>query len=279
MSGGLHQLILFLGHFHPLLVHLPIGGLVMLGVLELAGRFPRFSHAPHDNRWLVGLATATAVVAALCGWMLSQSGEYDPELLQWHKWAGFSVAAGCVVTWVLHRLNRARAYQLSLLATLVLVAVAGHLGGSITHGRDFLTRYAPAPLRGLLGAQTEPATATPPAPGLAQPGVFPQVIEPILHQRCWACHSPEKHKADLRMDSLAALLAGGKNGPVLVPGNARESLMIQRLLLPMTDDDHMPPEGKPQPTPAELVLLQWWINAGAPTNQTAAAPKPQTSRP
>ena len=42
--------------------------------------------------------------------------------------------------------------------------------------------------------------------------------------------------------------------------------MIQRLLLPLTDDDHMPPEGKPQPTRAEIVALAWWIERGAPAD-------------
>ena len=57
---------------------------------------------------------------------------------------------------------------------------------------------------------------------------------------------------------------GGENGRVFVPGKAADSLMIKRLHLPLEDDDHMPPEGKPQPTPAVISLLEWWINAGTP---------------
>ena len=270
MSGGSHDLVLFLGRFHPLLVHLPIGGLVLLGLLELLAKLPRFKDAAQSNRLILALTVAASVAAALFGWMLSQSGDYDPALLQWHKWAGFGVAGTCTVTFLLSWAGRPRAYRLSLLATLAVLVVAGHLGASMTHGRDFLTRYAPAPLRWLLPGSGGAPTAHPPTHGLTQRGVFAEVIQPILLQRCSACHGPEKQKADLRVDSLEALLKGGKSGPVLVPGQASDSRMIQRLLLPLNDEDHMPPEGKPQPTPAELTVLAWWIDRGAPADGPSA---------
>ena len=95
---------------------------------------------------------------------------------------------------------------------------------------------------------------------------FAKEIQPLLEKNCIKCHGPEKQKGGLRVDSLAALLKGGNDGPVLVKGNAHESSLIQRLLLPVEDEDHMPPEGKPQPTLAEIVALQWWIDRGAPAD-------------
>ena len=58
------------------------------------------------------------------------------------------------------------------------------------------------------------------------------------------------------------------------PGDANASLITKRLQLPPEDEDHMPPEGKPQPSPEEIAFLQWWINAGAPTNQPASSLNP-----
>src|ERR1019366_7830015 len=98
MSTAPNDLVMFLGRFHPVLVHLPIGGLVLLGVLELLAKFPRFKDAAQSKRLLLGLTAAASVAAALLGWMLSQAGDYDPQLLHWHKWAGFAVAAGCSET-------------------------------------------------------------------------------------------------------------------------------------------------------------------------------------
>jgi uncharacterized membrane protein len=263
MSSGSNDLVLFLGRFHPVLVHLPIGGLVLLGVLELLAKISRFKGAAQSNHLILGLTAAASVTAALLGWMLSQAGGYDPQLLQWHKWTGFAVAATCTVTYLLSRLGRLRAYRLSLLATLSVLVVASHLGASITHGRDFLTRYAPGPLRSLFWGSAGAPAAHSTGPDPLQPRVFADVVRPILLQRCSACHGPEKQKADLRVDSLEALLKGGKDGPALVPGQAKDSRLIQRLLSPLHDEDHMPPEGKPQPTPAELTVLEWWIESGA----------------
>ena len=159
MNNTLHDLVPFLGRFHPVLVHLPIGGLLLLAILELLATFPRFKNAAHDNRLILGLTAVAAVSTALLGWLLSRSGGYDPQLLPWHKWTGFALAAACVLTWLVNCLGRIQAYRLSLLVTLALLVIASHLGASITHGRDFLTQFAPKPLRDLLGLGHLPAPA------------------------------------------------------------------------------------------------------------------------
>ena len=87
----------------------------------------------------------------------------------------------------------------------------------------------------------------------------------------------EVRKAGLRLDSFAALQDGSDDGPVLKAGDAAQSPLIQRLLMPTDSDDHMPPAGKPQLSTGEITLLKWWVNAGAPaTNalgQLAAPPE------
>ena len=108
-----------------------------------------------------------------------------------------------------------------------------------------------------------------------QQAVFEGVIQPILRQRCSACHGPDKHKGKLRLDSLEGVQAGGGDGPVIKAGHAEDSPMVQRLRLPSDDDDHMPPDGKPQPTPEEIKLIEWWINAGAPVAESVEDLKPE----
>jgi len=110
MSSAPHDLVLFLGRLHRVLVHLPIGGLVLLAILEVLAKFPCFKGVPQNSRLILGLLAAASVTAALLGWMLSQAGDYDRQLLPWHKWAGFAVAAACTLTWLLNRLGRPRAY-------------------------------------------------------------------------------------------------------------------------------------------------------------------------
>ena len=61
--------MLFLGHFHPLLVHLPIGGLVLLEILELLAGFTRWKDAAQNSRWILGFVSGTAAASAAGGWM------------------------------------------------------------------------------------------------------------------------------------------------------------------------------------------------------------------
>jgi hypothetical protein len=245
-----------------------------LGILELLAKFTRFKDAAHSNRLILGLTAAASIGAALLGWMLSQTGGYDPQLLPWHKWTGIAVAATCTLTWVLRWQGRLRAYRLCLMLTLAVLGVASHFGGSLTHGRDYLIQYAPEPLRALLGVQRPSAAAPAAAASLAQQCVFGDLIQPILERRCATCHGAEKHKADLSVESYETLLRGSKDGPVLIPGKAVDSPMIYRLLLPPDDEDHMPPQGKPQPTLAEIAALQWWIDCGAPGDKSVGDLKP-----
>lgn len=183
----------------------------------------------------------------------------------------------CLLTFLLDLLAQRRAYRISLCTTLLLLAIASHLGGSITHGRGFLTRYAPAPIRTMLGEVADPVTGDALTNDVMQQPVFASVIQPILLKRCSACHGREKQKGGLRLDTLAGVQAGGKDGPVLKAGHAGDSPMIQRMELPSDDDDHMPPGGKPQPTPEEIQLLKWWIDAGAPVDEKVGDLEPDAN--
>jgi hypothetical protein len=58
-------------------------------------------------------------------------------------------------------------------------------------------------------------------------------------------------------------MKGGKDGAVIIPGNAAKSEMAKRISLPRADDDHMPPKEKPQLTEQEIALIHWWIATGA----------------
>jgi len=262
----------FLGHFHPMLVHLPVGGLVLLGVLELLASRPYFRELAQNRRAILAIVTLGALAAAATGWLLSWDGGYDAQLLYRHRLLGIAVAGGCIITFLFSRPSPRGAYWVALTITFVLLVIAGHFGSEITHGRDFLTRHAPGPLRVLFGTSGHPARAD--AAPADSKSLYGQVVRPILQRRCVSCHGPDKRKGELRLDSFAGLQHGGQSGPVVVPGNAAESQMIRRLLLPPDDEDHMPPDGKPQPTQAEIGLLQWWINAGATEEATVSDLKP-----
>ncbi len=74
----------------------------------------------------------------------------------------------------------------------------------------------------MLGYGTRSVPATEPTREQAQ--FFEQKIRPLLAENCFKCHGPDKQKGGLRLDSLAAMLAGGESGPAIVPGKPEESL-------------------------------------------------------
>ena len=91
--------------------------------------------------------------------------------------------------------------------------------------------------------------------------VFATQIRPILASRCYQCHGPDVQQHGLRMDSLQALLTGGMNGKVVLPGNSQESHIVRRLL--GLDQPQMPYGGPPLP-PEQIELIRKWIDEGAP---------------
>ncbi|MGV3661757.1 MAG: DUF1549 domain-containing protein [Prosthecobacter sp.] len=92
---------------------------------------------------------------------------------------------------------------------------------------------------------------------------FEREVLPVLYNHCFSCHSEKqaKPKGGLRLDSVQSI----REGDVLVPGKPEESGMLTRALLPVTDEDVMPPlKGGAQPlSESERDILRRWIAAGA----------------
>jgi uncharacterized membrane protein len=259
------ELVQFIGRLHPLLVHLPIGFIVLLATVEALALLPRFKHAASASRVIVALSVPVVIFSAACGWVLSWSGGYDENTLWWHKWLGTALVPAIIFLALLQWRGWITIYRIWLAATVVLLSVAGHFGGSLTHGSDYLSL-----LWKFSGSKPDPATtiASGGNDGPAAPPVFVSVIQPILSEYCVDCHNAEKSKGGLRMDTAELLFAGGDSGPALERGNASASLLIQRLHLPEDDDDHMPPSGKKQPSSTQIAMLEWWINVGAPLDRS-----------
>jgi hypothetical protein len=81
----------------------------------------------------------------------------------------------------------------------------------------------------------------------------------ILRRRCLRCHGAHEPDADLRLDSFAALMRGGEDGPVVIEGNPGASLLYRKIR--RIDRPPMPPR---VPLPAgERQTIRAWIAAGA----------------
>ncbi len=102
--------------------------------------------------------------------------------------------------------------------------------------------------------------------------LFERRVRPLLVEHCFRCHGPQvpSPKSGLRVDSLEALLEGGKRGPAIMPGAADESLLVQSLRHDTERKLHMP-RGKPQLPTDQIDDVARWIDAGAPWPATFVA--------
>ena len=265
LNIDISQFSSFIGHLHPLLVHLPIGILSFAFILSLL---------PSEKRKLLGetfsyaiLASAlSALATCIAGYVLAQSGEYDADLVMKHQWTGIATCMMCFAAYFIVNYRR-----LLIWITCGIMAVAGHLGGTITHGEGYLfssTNDTPKEKEIIIDKalpELEKKQAT--TDSSAQPTeifLYRDQISPILQSKCYACHSKIKMKGGLRLDSKEFILKGGKNGAVLTKGNPEKSTLYEHLILPMEDDLHMPPKGKRQPTIQEIQLIHNWIKRGSP---------------
>jgi len=260
----------FIGHFHPLVVHLPIGILLFAFFLEL---IQLKSSTNFSQAILIGTiaGTAFAIVSATMGWLLSLDGGYDESLLNYHQYAGWILCFFCMVLVILkkyfHALTFFNQLNKSLWGTIIVVLfVVGHFGGSITHGADYLALDLSAGNKEIKKALSIDSVSALPPEKQAQVNMYEGLIYPLLDAKCIQCHNSEKKKGNLQLTSIDLILKGGKKGPAITAFNAEESLMIQRMLLDPANDKHMPPKGKPQLNNKEINLIYWWVQHGASIN-------------
>jgi uncharacterized membrane protein len=245
-----------LGRLHPLAVHLPIGLLVILPGMEIAGR--RRAALREAAGVLLGAAAVCSVAAALLGLMLAHSGGFTRAAVTKHMWGGVWLAVaviGCLLLRPLWVSGRGVVYPWLLGATLLLLGWASHQGGSLVYGPNYLSENLPQPLRGWF-------TTVVPKP-LVAGSVFATKVYPILDAKCVECHGPNKTEGGLRLDAYEYLVAGGSDGAVVVAGHPETSLLLHRVMLPATDKKFMPAEGKPPLAAEEIAVIRAWIAAGA----------------
>tara|TARA_B110001452_G_scaffold267595_1_gene278324 strand:- start:6917 stop:9034 length:2118 start_codon:yes stop_codon:yes gene_type:complete len=246
------RLVLFLGRFHPLIVHLPIGALIITFYLDIIGRI-RKNYQRKMIEHALGFSSVFSILACVLGYFISLEGGYDTDHLDTHFWTGISAASLITILFVIRKSSHKKSNKIFLpffVLTLIGLCVAGHFGSVLTHGDNFITEYASALPKQKLITQVDSLQ------------FYNDVIHKILDDKCIQCHNSTKKKGELSLSSKEMLLKGGKNGKIAHINDAISSSIYTNALLPLEDDLHMPPEGKPQLTKHELWLINYWINNG-----------------
>lgn len=240
--------IISLGRLHPLLVHLPIGILVVAFLMELYFRKKDSEMVNHIITFTLAVAAASTVLSVASGWLLGEDGGYDGTLLFRHRWLAVALAIGSILLYIIKKYQKTWSKNMYLplfIAVMGLLGLTGHYGGSMTHGEDYLYN----------NGTTEKVVIT----NVDKALVFNDIIMPILDNKCTGCHNPNKVKGGLIMTNREQLLKGGESGSLLIAEKGEAPRLVHHIKLPMEDEDHMPPKGKLQLTDQEIQLLEWWI--------------------
>lgn len=238
-----------IGRMHPLLLHLPIGFVVLLVIFQFFKK--DFDSTVYGNiiKLLMTITALSAVVVAIMGFFLSREGGFDSNMIQNHKWTGVGVSFVCYLIYLFYSKINFAQKGIGAWLLIGMFALASHFGANITHGQNYL--FEAFEKQKAKPQFTEKNT------------IYEAAIMPILEAKCMVCHNDQKAKGQLNMSSIQNLLKGGKNGPIWKAGDALNSHIVQRATLPEDDKKHMPPTGKPQLSNDEIALITAWISEGA----------------
>lgn len=267
----------YVGQFHPIFLHLPIGLYLGIFALEVILLFKEDEDWDDAIAWLhfIGLLSCAAAVAS--GIWLHETGGYgDREILLQHKNGGLIVGGLAIAAFLFQRISSYTQgrfskfiYRALILSLTIAITITGHLGGTFTHGEIEL----------LPVFETESDVETLPEQAVADAleevvsapedlTVYAEVISPLFKAYCNDCHGVKKSKGKLRMHTPEAILAGGKHDFFINKENPGQSLLITNIMLPEDDEDVMPPEDEFNPlNDDQKAVINWWVENGARFDQ------------
>ncbi len=262
------EFIYFLGRFHVAVLHVPLGIIVALFILEALARREKYRHLASASAYLWVVGAVSAVLTAVMGYMHFAEGSFDSASGIQHRTFGTVLALAITVVAVLRVGSAAERFSAWFLPAsivmLVLATVTGHYGGNLTHGSTYLVEHGPQFLRSMAGL----GPRRPPVESLEAADPFLDLVGPILMQRCSRCHSDDTREADLNLTSHAGVMRGGESGPVISRARPQASELLNRVTLPRDDEAFMPAEGNTPLTEAQIRIIEWWAAAGAPAETT-----------
>ena len=256
---------IFFGRFHPLIVHLPIGFLLMavfFGMLSLIRKYRRLRNALPVA---LLLGSISAALACITGYVLSLAEDYDMDSVDNHMWAGICVTIISFLAYFmsikkmpLPIFRHFKTLIVTLIFLLIFINITGHLGGSLTHGEDFLTS----------SFRSDKQNQKRKISNMNDAYVFNDIVQPILQDKCGSCHNSSKKKGKLSVESYDAIIKGGKHGRVIKPGDTTGSEIIKRISLDPQDEKFMPADNKTPLTAGETAIIKWWIEKAAGKKDT-----------
>ena len=245
----MEEIIKYLGNFHPVVLHLPIGAFLFTFLLFVSQKYLKSNFNSAVRMGLL-FSFITSIITSIFGYILHLNGDYDSVLVDRHMW--LAIATTILIGFVLYLHKKQKPYNhvlSSFVFATVLLTITGHNGGSLTHGKDYLK---------LPDFEKEISIVS-----YDSIHVFNQVISPILDSKCVKCHNTGKSKGNLMLSSIDKILLGGEKGQIIKSNSSVDSRLYTYLNLPIDDEMHMPPDGNSQLNDNEKELIKLWIDEGA----------------
>jgi len=245
----MEEIIKYLGNFHPVVLHLPIGAFLFTFLLFVSQKYLKSNFNPAVRMGLL-FSFITSIITSIFGYILHLNGDYDSVLVDRHMW--LAIATTILIGFVLYLHKKQKPYNhvlSSFVFATVLLTITGHNGGSLTHGKDYLK---------LPDFEKEISIVS-----YDSIHVFNQVISPILDSKCVKCHNTGKSKGNLMLSSIDKILLGGEKGQIIKSNSSVDSRLYTYLNLPIDDEMHMPSDGNSQLNDNEKELIKLWIDEGA----------------
>ena len=241
--------VFFIGRFHPIILHLPIGGLAALFVMEIINSYRPQLNLDSACSILLWFSVITVIPSAILGFVLASSGNYDDELLNLHKWLGWLTALVCV--WLLYFNSKSKkTYRIFLYTNVIFLLFTGHFGGQLTHGKDYLTKYMPISMKKVLNIDDERnyLVVDRKIDSLSTGATYyTNQIKPIIENYCYKCHGQEKQKGDMRFDNIDWDMVNGFDAE-------KWNMMLNEINL-----GEMPPSDELQLSEDDRRILVDWI--------------------
>lgn len=258
---------MLLGRFHPLIVHLPIGFILIAIILKSLEIFKKEERYRPAFVLILRLSILASVAACITGFLLSRSGNYPDRDINFHMYGGLALVATTIGWYWLETNSSSSKYnRLCFGITGLLLLLTGHWGGDLTHGKGYLLQGLPPQLRNILGGEDKDIALTFDISNIDSAMVYHDIVQPLLEARCYTCHSDKKQKGDLRLDDIQYIHQGGESGEPLFHSDLSKSQLYKALTAPMEDDLHMPPKGKTQLSVFQIEAIGDWVSNGGDIN-------------
>jgi uncharacterized membrane protein len=254
---------LFIGRFHSLLVHLPIGIFLLGYFLEILFQFGfrKLSISRSIIIFIYAIGLLAGIFAAVTGWLLSFSDDYAIDALNNHKLLGIAtlVVMLCVIIYQIKtpETKSKLKFTISTLA-IILTGLTGHFGGNLTHGSNYLFEYGPNSLSAYEDVNLNRLKLMTPD----SVRIFGDILHPIIQNNCVACHNSENYKGGLILESYSDLFKEAAYAVPVVAGKPYNSEFFSRVNLPTNDEKAMPPRGSGF-SYTDIEILKYWIENGA----------------